>query len=138
MVEAAGVELDWRLRQSPPTGELWPQSAAVRCPGEHAAPGTRDVAGNSTLFCGAHGEAAGTVGANRSIGYDMTVMFDGAQTKSPARVLARIAPEWRGSELRAITDWRYATSMSARGFLAAIINRVRAAPEGARRPCSHS
>ena len=53
-------------------------------------------------------------------------MFDGAQTKSAAPVLARIAPAWRGSELRAITDWRYATSMSARGFLAAIINRVRA------------
>lgn len=32
----------------------------------------------------------------------------------------------------------YATSTSARGFLAAMSNSVRAAPEGARRPCSHS
>jgi len=54
------------------------------------------------------------------------------------RVLAGMAPESRGLELRAITDQIYATSMSTRGFFAAIINRVRAAPEGARRPCSHS
>src|SRR5690606_17922767 len=32
----------------------------------------------------------------------------------------------------------HATSNSARGFLAAIIRSVRAAPDGARRPCSHS
>ena len=32
----------------------------------------------------------------------------------------------------------YATSTSARGFLAAMSNSVRAAPEGARRPCSHA
>jgi hypothetical protein len=33
---------------------------------------------------------------------------------------------------------RQATSSKACGFLAAIISRVRAAPEGARRPCSQS
>jgi hypothetical protein len=33
---------------------------------------------------------------------------------------------------------RHATSRSARGFLAAINNSVRAAPDGALRPCSHS
>src|SRR5207245_1052824 len=33
---------------------------------------------------------------------------------------------------------RYATSSSACGFFAAIASRVRAAPEGARRPCSQS
>ena len=60
MVEAAGVELDWPLRQSALIGEFWPDSASARRPSEHAAPETRDVAGNSTLFCGAHGEAAGT------------------------------------------------------------------------------
>src|SRR2546430_8925870 len=32
----------------------------------------------------------------------------------------------------------YATSRSTRGFLAATMRRVRAAPDGARRPCSHS
>src|SRR5437667_1632864 len=32
----------------------------------------------------------------------------------------------------------YATSSSACGFLAATMRRVRAAPDGARRPCSHS
>lgn len=32
----------------------------------------------------------------------------------------------------------YATSKSTRGFRAATMSRVRAAPEGARRPCSHS
>jgi hypothetical protein len=33
---------------------------------------------------------------------------------------------------------RHATSRSARGFFAATNNKVRAAPDGARRPCSHS
>jgi hypothetical protein len=40
--------------------------------------------------------------------------------------------ESRGADCEA-----YATSVRARGFLAAISNRVRAAPEGVRRPCSH-
>ncbi len=44
-----------------------------------------------------------------------------------------IASKWRG-----VGGGDYATSRSARGFLAAMSNSVRAAPEGARRPCSHS
>ena len=43
--------------------EFWPHSATVRHPREHASLGTRVVAGNWALFCGAHGEAAGTVGS---------------------------------------------------------------------------
>jgi len=74
----------------------------------------------------------------RPIGYAMTVMAGGGQTCWAPRVLAGMAPESRGLELRAITDQIYATSMSTRGFFAAIINRVRAAPDGARRPWSHS
>ena len=43
------------------------------------------------------------------------------------------ASKWRG-----VGGGDYATSRSARGFLAAMSSRVCAAPEGARRPCSHS
>ena len=46
------------------------------------------------------------------------------------------APRWHSAP-RAL-DGDYGRSRSARGFLAAINNSVRAAPEGARRPCSHS
>jgi uncharacterized protein (DUF433 family) len=43
-----------------------------------------------------------------------------------------------GDDGRVENGSRYATSSSAVGFLAAIIRSVRAAPDGARRPCSHS
>ena len=48
----------------------------------------------------------------------------------------RIARGFWGQHVLSVTV--AATSRSARGFLAAINNSVRAAPEGARRPCSHS
>ena len=60
MVEAAGVEFDWPLPHLPMTGEFWPGFATAHPPSEHAAPETRDVAGNRGPFRGAHGEAAGT------------------------------------------------------------------------------
>ena len=78
--------------------------------------------------------AAGTLPDRLS----MTVITDETQTCEQGAITAEITADSRASELRAITDRHYATSMSARGFFAAIINKVRAAPDGVRRPCSHS
>ena len=99
------------------------------------------------MFCGAtHAEVLARCPQLTAEGLSAAFLFAAANLEPahsgprPRYRRAAVCRHVTSSTLPAATrrHSRYATSSSARGFFAATISSVRAAPEGARRPCSQS